>query len=54
MLRVKKMALKGVETAGLTALWNIFLCYNVVRAGMWLVRSKILNDTSMKEFKDDE
>lgn len=54
MLRVKKMALQGVEGVGLTSLWNVFFCYNVVRAAMWLVRTKMLSDKAMKEVNDDK
>lgn len=49
MLRVKKAALQGVQDAGLTSLWSVFLAYNVVRAVMWTVRAKMLSDNAMKK-----
>ena len=48
MLRVKKAALQGAKV-GLTNLWSVFLGYNIVRAVMWLLRTKLLDHRSMKK-----
>lgn len=47
------MVLQGVEGVGLSSLWNVFLCYNIARAVMWLVRAKLLGDQAMKEVNYD-
>lgn len=51
-LRVKKQALQGVKNVGLDTLWAVFFCYNVVRALMWIGRTKMLSDEAMREAED--
>lgn len=49
MLRVKKAALQGVQDIGLNSLWIVFFWYNVVRAMMWNLRTKMLSDKTVVE-----
>lgn len=49
MLRVKKAALQGAKDVSLTNLWSVFFVYNVARAAMWLIRTKMLSDKAFKE-----
>jgi len=52
MLRVKKAALQGAKDVGLSTLWSVFLCYNLVRSLMWIGRTKMLSNEAMKEATD--
>jgi len=42
MLGVKKKALAGVKSAGLTSVWTVFIGYQLARCGFWVARSVML------------
>lgn len=42
MLGVKKKALTGCKSAGLTSVWTVFIGYQLARCGIWLTRSAML------------
>jgi len=42
MLGVKKKALAGSKSVGLTSVWTVFISYQLVRCGLWLMRSILL------------
>jgi Na+-driven multidrug efflux pump len=54
MLRMKKAALEGASNIGLKNLWSVFLCYNVTRAAMWLIRARMLSDNAKKALNAKE
>jgi len=49
MLRVKKRALIGNHAVGLTTVWGVFICYQLVRCSLWLARSFILQRRAKTE-----
>jgi len=49
MLRVKKAALAGTRTVGLTSVWNVFIRYQLVRCAIWVGRSIIVQRRAEKE-----
>jgi len=51
MLRVKRAALSGSKSVGLTSVWNVFIGYQVFRCAAWLVRSAILQKRTDAEAK---
>lgn len=44
LLRVKHVALKGVEVVGLSSVWRVFTLYQIVRCSMWLLRIRQLSN----------
>jgi Na+-driven multidrug efflux pump len=51
MLRVKKKALAGSTSVGLTSVWTVFIGYQLARCGFWLTRSAILQRRTNIEAK---
>jgi len=51
MLGVKKKALAGSKSAGLTSVWTVFIGYQLVRCGLWLTRSFMLQRRTYVEGK---
>ena len=49
MLQVKKAALAGSKTAGLTSVWGIFLIYQMVRCASWTGRTLFLQRQTEKD-----
>jgi len=51
MLRVKKKALAGSTSVGLTSVWTVFIGYQLARCGFWLTRSAVLQRRTNVEAK---
>jgi len=51
MLGVKKKALAGSKSVGLTSVWTVFIGYQLARCGFWLMRSAILQRRTSIEAK---
>jgi len=51
MLGVKKKALSGSKSVGLTSVWKVFISYQLARCGLWLMRSVILQRRTHVEGK---
>ena len=51
MLGVKRKAVAGSNSVGLTSVWTVFIGYQLVRCGLWIVRSIILQRRTHVEGK---
>lgn len=51
MLGVKKKALAGCKSVGLASVWTVFIGYQLVRCGLWVTRSAILQRRTHMEAK---
>merc|ERR1712232_1251517 len=51
MLGVKRKALAGINTVGLTSVWSVFIGYQLARCGFWLARTVLLQRRTWKEAK---
>jgi len=54
MLGIKKKALAGSKSVGLTSVWTVFIGYQLARCGLWLARSAILQRRTYNEAKQQQ
>jgi len=52
MLGVKKKALAGCKSVGLSSVWTVFIGYQLARCGLWVTRSVMLQRRTHKAAKE--